>query len=488
MVPTLQGLQITPADFIFALRKKFQIIIKDPVSNKEKKMENKKSIKSMATAIFTDNRKKILFASFPADGHFNPLTGLAVFLQNSGHDIRWYTSVSYADKLKKLNIRHYPFEKALEIPDNNIDQIFPERKKIKSQVKKLVFDMIQAFILRGPEYFEDIKEIRNEFPFDIVVCDCVFPAIPFIKEKIEVPVIAIGVLPLTESSKDVPPAGLGITPVNSLIGRIKQSVLRFVADKILFSKPTKVMAKILQPHGINFEGSNIFDLFVSKSTLLLQSGTPGFEYRRSDLSKNIRFIGPLLPYNPATGRQVWTHEKLKYYDKIILVTQGTVEKDMSKLLIPTLETYKNSEYLVVATTGGSGTKELKEKYPFENIIIEDFIPFQDIMPYADVYITNGGYGGVMLSIQNQLPMVVAGIHEGKNEINARVGYFNLGINLRTERPVPARLKVSVEKILCDGIYYKSVKKLSSEFSKYNPNQLVRNYIDEVLDRQVHVKI
>jgi UDP:flavonoid glycosyltransferase YjiC (YdhE family) len=48
------------------------------------------------------------------------------------------------------------------------------------------------------------------------------------------------------------------------------------------------------------------------------------------------------------------------------------------------------------------------------------------MPYADVYVTNGGYGGTLLSIQNQLPMVVAGVHEGKNEINARVGYFQTG--------------------------------------------------------------
>jgi len=30
-----------------------------------------------------------LFANVPADGHFNPLTGLAKFLQKQGHDVRW---------------------------------------------------------------------------------------------------------------------------------------------------------------------------------------------------------------------------------------------------------------------------------------------------------------------------------------------------------------------------------------------------------------
>jgi len=35
--------------------------------------------------------KKILFVTVPADGHFNPLTGLAKYLQDSGCEVRWYT-------------------------------------------------------------------------------------------------------------------------------------------------------------------------------------------------------------------------------------------------------------------------------------------------------------------------------------------------------------------------------------------------------------
>jgi hypothetical protein len=33
-------------------------------------------------------------------------------------------------------------------------------------------------------------------------------------------------------------------------------------------------------------------------------------------------------------------------------------------------------------------------------------------------------GGVLLGIQNKLPMVVAGVHEGKNEINTRMVILN----------------------------------------------------------------
>ena len=128
------------------------------------------------------------------------------------------------------------------------------------------------------------------------------------------------------------------------------------------------------------------------------------------MSDHIFFAGPLLPYNKKKQGTSWYNEKLSQYDKVILVTQGTVEQDVEKLIVPTLEAFHNSDCLVVVTTGGSGTAELRNKYSGPNIIIEDFIPFDDIMPYADVYVTNGGYGGVLLSIQNQLPMVVAGMH------------------------------------------------------------------------------
>ncbi|MEO8406423.1 MAG: glycosyltransferase, partial [Chitinophagaceae bacterium] len=375
--------------------------------------------------------KKILFANFPADGHFNPLTGLAIHLKEAGADVRWYTSRTYAEKLVKLEIKHYPFKKAVEIDANNFDEVFPGRNKHKSQIAKLKFDIIHAFIERGPEYYEDIQEVYKEFPFELMIADCAFTGIPFIKELMRIPVIAIGVFPLTESSKDLPPAGLGMEPSHSFTGMIKEAVMRVVTKQVIFRAPDKVLHRQFARYKIHHNNEGVFDMLIQKSDFLLQIGTPGFEYKRSDMSKHVHFLGALLPYRAPAGGKHWFDKRLNEYERVVLVTQGTVEKDIVKLLVPTLEAFKGSNHLVVCTTGGSRTEELRKRFPQENLIIEDFIPFGDIMPYADVYITNGGYGGVMLGIENELPQVVAGIHEGKNEINARIGYFKLGVNLKT---------------------------------------------------------
>jgi UDP:flavonoid glycosyltransferase YjiC (YdhE family) len=50
--------------------------------------------------------RRILFASMPLDGHFSPLTGLAVHLRERGHDVRFYTGLSYTKKLAALGIPH----------------------------------------------------------------------------------------------------------------------------------------------------------------------------------------------------------------------------------------------------------------------------------------------------------------------------------------------------------------------------------------------
>ena len=214
--------------------------------------------------------------------------------------------------------------------------------------------------------------------------------------------------------------------------------------------------------------------------MYLQIGIPSFEYKRSDLGDNIRFVGALFPYASPRQGQSWYDERLKKHKKIVLVTQGTIEKDIRKILIPTLEAFKGTDVLVIATTGGTQTTELQEKYPFENFIIEDYIPFDDVMPYANVYVTNGGYGGTLLSIKHKLPIVAAGVHEAKNEVCARIGYFNIGIDLKTEVPSPEAIRDAVNKILVNSSYKDNITKLAEEINRYNANELCAGYIAELL--------
>ncbi len=107
--------------------------------------------------------KKILFACVPADGHFNPLTGLAKHLQQQGYDVRWYAATKYQKKLQQLQIPVYKFGPALDITADELAIAFPEREKIKHPLKKLNFDLEHFFIKRAPGYYKEIKAISEVF-------------------------------------------------------------------------------------------------------------------------------------------------------------------------------------------------------------------------------------------------------------------------------------------------------------------------------------
>jgi UDP:flavonoid glycosyltransferase YjiC (YdhE family) len=421
---------------------------------------------------------KILFASIPFDGHFNPLTSIASLLKEQGHDVRWYAQDHYADKLSRMGIQRYPFKRAVQYNQANLDTVFSERLRYKNQVKRLNFDLQAAFLRRAPEFFGDITEINAAFHFDVMIADVMFTAIPLVSKILKKPVLSIGVLPLVESSKDLPPAGLGITPSTSWFGRLKQDCLRYLTDKVLLGKSHELFREILGSYGLIVKG-NTMDYLIRSSTYMLQSGTPAFEYKRSDLGKNIRYIGPLLPSSKGRTPNAELREKAKRYEKVILVTQGTIEKDPEKLIVPVIEAYKGTRNLVIATTGGSKTKELRDRYPDMNVVIEDYIPFEHVLPFTSVFVTNGGYGGVLLGIKGGVPLVVGGVHEGKIEITSRVGYFKLGVDLRTETPDARQITLAVEKVLANPAYKHNVMSLAAEFSKYDTAKLLTMYVHEV---------
>ncbi|GAB2576783.1 glycosyltransferase [Spirosoma areae] len=424
--------------------------------------------------------RKILFATMPMDGHFNPLTGLAVHLKQQGHDVRWYTGGTYADRAERLGIPAFRFQQARVINQENLDELFPERARIKGALARIKFDINNVFVLPIQDYMADLKAVVQAFAFDMVVCDVGFSAVSVMRHAFGVPVVVMGIIPLPQTSRDLPPNGLGMTPSTSWIGRKIQDVLRAVISYTMRG-PTQVYNQVISQFGLPPEKELVFDIAVQHADLYLQSGTPNFEYMRSDMSENVRFVGPLLPHSSGV-KHPFRHVALtKQYRRVVLVTQGTVERNPEKIIVPTLEAFKNdASTLVIVTTGGSQTAELRQRYPQAHVLIEDFIDFNSVMPFADVFVTNGGYGGVLLSIQNGLPMVVAGVHEGKNEIAARLGYFGLAVRLNTETPKVSRIRQGVEQALNNRQYQRNVERLAAEFTQYDTLRLCERYIAEVM--------
>ena len=95
--------------------------------------------------------------------------------------------------------------------------------------------------------------------------------------------------------------------------------------------------------------------------------------------------------------------------KVVAVSQGTVDNtDLTKLIVPTLEALEDGPYVVVATTAGTQTAELRNASAPPNVVIEDFIDYDALFPHVDVFVTNGGFGSVLAAMRHGVPVVGGG--------------------------------------------------------------------------------
>lgn len=418
---------------------------------------------------------KILFATVPADGHFNPLTGIAMHLKAAGHDVRWYAAPSYIPKLERLGIPFFPFVRATEINAANIAELYPERAKLRGPAL-IRFDGNKVFVGSVGQHFEDVCDINVLFPFDVLFCDAGLYAMKPIKDKLGKRVCAVGVAPSMEISDDVPPNFAGLKPASNALSRLGHRAMRAMMDMMVMNDLQASYNAILAQHDVPAVEGSFFDVSYHSPDVVFQSGVPGFAYPRRKPNSKVQFVGALLPYKAAIAAPFAHANKLDKYKRVILISQGTFEPDASKLIVPALEALKDSGALLIVTTGRGQTEALRKSYPQDNILIEDYVDFDYLFDHVDLFICNGGYGSVIYSLSKGVPVLGAGIREGKNDVNAHVDYFKVGIDLRTERPKPADIQRAAERLLNEPQWKQNACRLRDEFSRYHPLELIDTHL------------
>jgi UDP:flavonoid glycosyltransferase YjiC (YdhE family) len=261
------------------------------------------------------------------------------------------------------------------------------------------------------------------------------------------------------------------------VGKLVHQGMRTMMERMVLNDVKDAYNHILVAHGVAPIDESIFDVLYRSPDVVFQSGVPGFAYPRRERNPKVMFVGALQPYKAAIATIFPHPEKLDRYKRVILISQGTVDnKDPRKLIVPALEALKDTDALLIVATGYSQTEALRKAYPQDNILIEDFVDFDFILDHTDLFICNGGYGSILLSLSKGVPLVTAGIREGKNDVNAHVDYFKVGIDLRTERPKPRDIRRAAERILSEPRWKQNVAQLRDEFSRYQPYELIDAYL------------
>jgi UDP:flavonoid glycosyltransferase YjiC (YdhE family) len=266
-----------------------------------------------------------------------------------------------------------------------------------------------------------------------------------------------------------PPPFFGLRPARTVLGR---TVHRVVRRMLVSTMKAGVLSynDILAGHDlapIPLDGFPHAPMASARRVFL--NGSPALEFPGYRPMANAEYVGPLVPARGSLGPDTPLAAAVLDPDAtVVAVSQGTVDNtDPTKLIVPTLEALKDGPYVVVATTAGVQTAQLRERFASANIVIEDFVDYDLLFPQVDVFVTNGGFGSVLAAMRHGVPVVAAGKTEGKNDIDARVGYNHLGVDLRTERPKPTRIRAALRRVLANPTYSTNVKALRAELDAYD---------------------
>jgi UDP:flavonoid glycosyltransferase YjiC (YdhE family) len=422
---------------------------------------------------------RILIASLPADGHFNPLTGIARHLADRGHDVRWYAGPAYAARVEALGLPVLPYRRAIEVTGENVNRLFPERVGLRGP-RLVSFDLDTFFVGNVEAHYADLVEIHRDFPFEVFLCDGGMYVGQLVADDLGVPVLATGmstVLPGPGS----PPPFFGLRPARSVVGRGVHGVVR----RLLRSGMRRGVAHynaILADHGIGPIPPDGFPAApMASARRIFLDGVPELEFPGYRPPPNADFVGPLVPAPAAVPRaaSALPEAVTRPGATVVAVSQGTVDNtDPGKLIEPTLRALAGGSTVVVATTGGARTAELRRRYGGPRVVVEDFIPYGDLFPHVDVFVSNGGWGSVTAALRHGVPVVGAGTREGKNDVNVRLAVNGLGADLRSERPRPASIRRAVETVLRDPAVAANVQRVRAELHRRDALATITEAVEE----------
>src|SRR5580692_2594802 len=427
---------------------------------------------------------KILIASMPATGHLNPMLAIARILMTDGHEVAVYTGSAFRARVEAAGAEFFSLP-----PDADLDPAdpfarFPELKVLPPGPAWLRVAMERVFVDNIPAQHEGMQRLLHSFGPDVIIGDDMFFGVlpMLLGSSKRPPIVMCGTSILHWPREDGAPLFLGLPPATTPKQRAEYAAVARDFHEVVDGPVGLRLNKLLKELGAGPTSMTLFHSTVGLADAYLQLSVPGFEFPR-DIPRSVHFVGtpPIIPNQVPLPS--WAHE-LDGSRKVVLVTQGTVANHNLNLLVgPTLAALANErDMLVVATAGGRPIDAIPGPLP-SNARVSSFLPFEWLLPKVDVLVTNGGYGSVNQAMSFGIPLVTAGLTEDKADVNARVAWSGVGIDLATNEPTPEALRSAVRTVLDQSVYRMRAAQLAEEFAAIDTRSEILQIISQVVVNQ-----
>ncbi|MCL4338639.1 hypothetical protein M1271_03045 [Patescibacteria group bacterium] len=369
---------------------------------------------------------KFIFLTLPAYGHLNPTLGVAKELVRRRHKVIVYNTEDFRVKIEKTGAEFRPPPIKVKIPDLRVMQNAEIIAKLNLQVTKQILPNLERMIeIEKPDcvlhdamnLWGKLAGIRSKTPSVSLVTSMVLhPAVLLKYTKFLLP----DYFRLIKHTKDT-----------FQIFKDYRNLYKKVGRRVPF----------------------ITDMFINSEKLNLVFTSKYFQPCSDRLSRQFKFVGPIIYERPETPLPINTSDK-----PIIYIALGTVYNDNTLLYRTFVKIFANTPFRIYLSFGSYIKPQALGEIP-ENITIGNYLPQLSILKKASLFISHGGMNSVNESLYYGVPMLFFPFIQEQRANAARVQELGAGISWDKKPVEKDSFMTAVNELLTNKTYKENAHKI-----------------------------
>lgn len=374
-----------------------------------------------------------------------PNIALGHALRDLGHEVAFYTGGSVRSQLETEGIACLPFR---ELDESSIRVTVEQLVNLRGHPLEKR-DLWRKFLVATlPGQLNDLEAALNGFRADAIVCDlAMWAPILVLGETKGLPVIPFShvancLLPGPEG----PVSGLPLPHSRNLLVDLCGRAASRIASAL--SAPVRREANnFRQQHGLPPLRVTVTE-FAGRMPLYLVPSAPEFDYLRKDLPASVHYTGPCLWDRPKDHEPPDFLAKIDRARKCIVVDEGGLYKKEPRLFELAVAGLRNTPVQVILIAGDGRDPETLNLGPLPpTMTLSRNTPLSDVLPVADLLLTNGNSNAVLAALSCGVPVVVLPSIWDQAEVAWCIHETGTGLRVAPRRCTPERLRSAVMRVL-----------------------------------------
>ena len=378
---------------------------------------------------------KIAFFCIPAHGHTNPTLEVVKKLIHQGHEVRYYSYECMREKIEATGVEYiscddYDFEQKLTPADG---------KRIAEDMSFAIEILVNSMLAMDDALLEQIKQWNP----DCIVADSMALWGKLIAKKLNIPFVS----------------STTTFAFNKESAKVMQGSLKDLFKVLIQMGKANKHIKRLRENGYDIK--NVLEIIQNDNdTNTIVYTSPEFQPYSDTFSDKYIFVGPSIRSTNNAFEK--TREKLVY------ISMGTVNNDMTVFYKNCIDALKDSDYQVVLSVGSQVDIKHLEEYVIKSESKAKFQVFSyvnqiAVLEKADAFITHCGMNSVSEALYFKVPLVMYPQTNEQKGVAFRVNELGAGMYLNSD--AISDIQIAVKELLQQSKYKEQANMISNSFSK-----------------------